>query len=59
MRVLSDAGFCPAVFDEYLCWPRTRAGESAEQKCPKGVAGLDENSECTYVEGKITLEGGI
>ena len=45
----TEADFCPAVFDGYLCWPKTSAGSTVELPCPKGVAGLDENSEdrCT------------
>ena len=37
--------FCPMVFDSYLCWPRTKAGEKVWQKCPEGVRGLDNESK--------------
>ena len=37
--------FCPMVFDSFLCWPQTKAGESVWQKCPDGVRGLDSESK--------------
>ena len=33
------------VFDSFLCWPRTKAGEKVWQKCPEGVRGLDSQSK--------------
>ena len=36
---------CPMVFDSFLCWPRTKAGEKVWQKCPEGVRGLDSQSK--------------
>jgi hypothetical protein len=35
------------VFDSFLCWPRTRAGEKVWQQCPEGVRGLDSESKLT------------
>ena len=45
MTSVTEADLCPAVFDGYLCWPKIPAGSTVELPCPKGVAGLDENSE--------------
>ena len=44
---LSDSTllFCPMVFDSYLCWPKTKAGEKVWQRCPEGVRGLDNESK--------------
>ena len=61
---VTEDDLCPAVFDGYLCWPKTPAGSTVEKPCPKGVAGLEENSElkstfihsfCCAVWGRIVL----
>ena len=46
---ISESDFCPAVFDGFLCWPKTPAGSTVELPCPKGVAGLDDNSESKII----------
>ena len=40
-----EDNFCPMVFDSFLCWPRTKAGDKVWQKCPDGVRGLDGESK--------------
>ena len=47
------------VFDSYLCWPRTKAGEKVWQKCPEGVRGLDNESKYTHYEIEATLISNI
>ena len=37
--------YCPPVWDEFLCWPRTRSGEEISLHCPVGVKGLDPKSK--------------
>ncbi|KAF7268021.1 hypothetical protein GWI33_018822 [Rhynchophorus ferrugineus] len=41
-------GWCPEVFDSYLCWPETPPGVVANQSCPK-IAGM-RSSEFAYKE---------
>ena len=47
IKLLDDTGqtdYCPPVWDEFLCWPRTRSGEEVTLPCPLGVKGLDPKS---------------
>ena len=47
IKFLDDTGqtdYCPPVWDEFLCWPRTRSGEEVTLPCPLGVKGLDPKS---------------
>ena len=48
---LSDSTllYCPMVFDSYLCWPKTKAGEKVWQRCPEGVRGLDNESKFFFI----------
>ncbi|KAF5290219.1 hypothetical protein FQA39_LY14773 [Lamprigera yunnana] len=39
--------YCPAVFDGWVCWPDTAAGESASHPCPGFIVGFDPD---TYEE---------
>ena len=41
----SQSSYCPPVWDEFLCWPRTRSGEEISLHCPVGVKGLDPKSK--------------
>ena len=43
------------VFDSYLCWPRTKAGEKVWQKCPEGVRGLDNESKFEILKMKLEM----
>ena len=44
--LLEDAAeFCPSVFDGFLCWPPTKAGDKVSLPCPEGVRGLDHESK--------------
>ncbi|OAD54243.1 Parathyroid hormone/parathyroid hormone-related peptide receptor, partial [Eufriesea mexicana] len=36
-----NAGWCPEVWDEILCWPSTAPGELAILPCPSYIAGFD------------------
>ena len=42
------------VFDSFLCWPRTVAGQKVWQKCPEGVRGLDSESKLILYSQKIS-----
>ena len=41
----SQSQYCPPVWDEFLCWPRTKSGEEISLRCPIGVKGLDPKSK--------------
>ena len=44
--LLEDAAeYCPSVFDGFLCWPPTKAGDKVSLPCPEGVRGLDHESK--------------
>lgn len=32
---VSELSYCSAVFDSYLCWPPTEAGEKVFMNCPR------------------------
>ena len=36
-----SSSYCPPVWDDFLCWPRTRSGEDVSLNCPMNVKGLD------------------
>lgn len=36
-----NSSYCPARWDEELCWPPTPPGTIAQQKCPEGHLGWD------------------
>lgn len=33
--------YCPGLFDGWVCWPDTAAGESATHPCPEFIVGFD------------------
>lgn len=50
---VSDPSFCPSVYDGFICWPATPAGQNVALPCPKGVPGLVENSEISLLLIKL------
>ncbi|XP_017771421.1 PREDICTED: calcitonin gene-related peptide type 1 receptor isoform X2 [Nicrophorus vespilloides] len=36
-----DGLFCPGLFDGWVCWPDTAAGEAASAPCPEFIIGFD------------------
>ena len=39
--IYASSSYCPPVWDDFLCWPRTRSGEDVSLSCPMNVKGLD------------------
>ncbi len=39
--MVDDDVYCPMVFDDWLCWNRTKAGTIAKQKCPYFIYDFD------------------
>ena len=43
-----SSSYCPPVWDDFLCWPRTRSGEDVSLNCPMNVKGLDPKRKFFY-----------
>lgn len=52
-NMFANTLYCNWTFDKFLCWPPTKAGEVALQKCP-ATKGLDSSK---FAERRCSSEG--
>ena len=48
--ISESSSYCPPVWDDFLCWPRTRSGEDVSLSCPMNVKGLDPKSKFFFLD---------
>ncbi|XP_076756933.1 secretin receptor isoform X1 [Xylocopa sonorina] len=45
--LIESTGWCPEVWDEILCWPSTAPGDLAILRCPRYIAGFDDQANAS------------